>query len=140
MPTINQQLSEEVINDAVEILNKATQVNASYVGYGGIITKENWAFNIILRAETRTEIFKNLLECQNTVARAYAICGLFILSKNDFNSAKAKYLQDSFEVTVYIGCRGERLSNKDFLTSLELGYLPKAMVLEKVGQEYKKYN
>lgn len=139
IPSINQEIPAKTLEVAVDILKKTDLVYSTHVGRGGVIPKENWAFNIVLRSRNRVEIFKELLEIENKATRSYAICGLFMVSRENFDYGKAKYLQNEFEVTIYIGCVGYRLSNKEFLSLVETGNLSKIMILRKVSLRYRKY-
>ncbi|MBI4645554.1 MAG: hypothetical protein HY738_02905 [Bacteroidia bacterium] len=138
-PEIDIKISDTTVKAAITLLKEASGVDAIYVGRGGIVTKENWAFNIILRYKERIQIFNELLEYKNNISKSYAICGLFIISKEDISSAKTKYLQNEFELNVQIGCVGNYITNREFLTTVELGYLPKIMVLKNVKSKYSKY-
>jgi len=138
VPNVEKQIPQKLIEDCIDILKKSDMVYATYVGRAGMLTKETWAFNIILRTKERIEIFKTLLGSESNASKSYALCGLYLASKEEFDSAKTKYLENVFEITVYIGCVGNYINNQEFLTVVELEYLPKVMVLEKVDLKYNK--
>ncbi len=139
VPSVNDQISQKDIDDCFEILQKSDQVCATFVGRGGMLTKESWAFNIILNSENRIEIFRKLFETGSNAGRSYALCGLYLTSADEFKTAKTKYLESVFEMQIMIGCVGYPASNSEFLTVLESGYITRVMVLKKVNLKYSKY-
>ncbi len=138
VPEINEQISQKIIDNCVDILNKSKMVYATYVGRGGILTKETWAFNIILKSKNRVDIFRTLLEKGSNAGKSYSVCGLYLTSEKEFMVAKANYLDKEFEIQTMIGCVGYPASNKEFITVVELGYITRVMVLKKVNLKYSK--
>ena len=139
-----KDISDTIITRAIEILENSEEILASCIGRGCVCPKENWAFNIILRSKRRIEIFNRLLENENPVCKSYGICGLSIVSENDFKKGRIKYLQlpSALEVSVSVGCIvGYRFSPEEFLKCVELGYLRRVMVLKNknVSLKYSKY-
>lgn len=139
VPSVNDQISQKDIDDCIEILQKSDMVCATFVGRGGILTKETWAFNVILSSENRIEIFKTILETGSNAGRSYALCGLYLASADEYKTAKSKYIETVFELQIIIGCVGYPASNSEFLTVVESGYMTRVMVLKKVNLKYSKY-
>ncbi|MFH1319202.1 MAG: hypothetical protein ABII90_00925 [Bacteroidota bacterium] len=134
---VNEQIPQKIIDDCIDILQKSNMVYATFVGRGGLLTKETWAFNIILSSKNRIGIFRTLLETGSNAGKSYAVCGLYLTSANEFVAAKTKYIEKVFEIHTMIGCVGYPASNQEFLTVVESGYITRVMVLKKVNLKYK---
>ena len=139
VPEVNEQIPQKTINNCIDILNKSNMVYATYIGRGGMLTKETWAFNIILNSKNKIEIFRTLLETGSNAGKSYSVCGLYLTSANEFVAAKTVYLDKIFEIQTMIGCVGYLVSNHEFLTVVKSEYITRVMVLKKVNLKYSKY-
>ena len=90
---------------AFVVLATATQVSGTAVGYAGTMSPEVEAWRVLLAQPDASDAFRRLFERGTLVGQFYALCGLHLIDRPEYNRLAPAYFQQDDGVSGMIyGC------------------------------------
>lgn len=76
----------------------------THVGYAGVVPTEVCAFLTVLAQPDAVSRFERLLEDGHLASQLYALCGLYLMSRNAFEAALLRFTRGEEEIQTQFGC------------------------------------
>jgi len=108
-------------------LARACQFQTSHIGASGEISDNTKMFRNILASKQAKIIFKLLEKDSAIVGQLYAMCGLYLIDKDQFNKQKSKYLTNDTRILIINGCVSDITTVEKLFAEILKGEIPKQL-------------